>query len=117
MSAEHYTDTLEQVRRMVDALQAARESVRIDRDSLVWSSSGPKGLEPDAAPFVAEYDEVLAAIDAALAPVTGSPAPLCELVPSRPATDAERPDAEITVVLCLESAEAGRSVAVWGPAL
>lgn len=113
MTADHYTDTLEQVRRMVDALQAARESLLRDRDSLVESSSGPKGLEPDAAPFVAEYDQVLADIDAALAPVTGNPAPLCELIRWRLATDAERPDADVTVLLQLVDEPGGTVECGW----
>lgn len=126
MTATHYTDTLEQVRRMVDALQAARDCITTDRQALADCSAVPEltpGDDPDnfvqiggrlfdldTAGAIQTYDLVLEHIDAALAPVTGSPAPLCELVRWRLATDAERPDADITVHLCLESAESGRSV-------
>ncbi len=110
MSAAHYTDTLAQVRRMVEALQAAREMIALDRQALADAHTWPDGLDEYGEAGVADYTAVMGQIDAALTLVTGSPAPLCELVRWRLATDAERPDAEMTVLLCLESTEAGRSV-------
>lgn len=104
MSASHYTDTLQQVRAMVDALQAARQSILIDRDALAECCRLPSGeLDADSESFVVGYDSLLEQIDAALMPLipTGSPAPLCELIRWHRASGAERPAALITVLLKL----------------
>lgn len=108
----HYTDTLQQVQRMVEALQAARETIALDRQALADSHTGPDGLDEDGEAGVADYDAVLACIDAALQPVTGSPAPLCELVRWRLATDAERPDADTTVLLQMREVAFGLGATV-----
>ncbi len=99
----HYTDTLQQVRAMVDALQAARQSILIDRQALADAHTGPDGLDEDGEAGVVGYDSLLEQIDAALSPLipTGSPAPLCELIRWHLLSSPERPDAEITVLLKL----------------
>lgn len=98
----HYAATLQIVQAMVEALQAARETILIDRNSLAEASSLPSGeLDADAQPFVDAYDAVLREIDAALLPAADNPPPLCELIRWHLASGTERPDAEITVHLKL----------------
>ncbi len=56
---------------MLAALRKARDCILIDRTALADCSTGPDGIDEDAQAGVAEYDETLAVIDAAIAQAEG----------------------------------------------
>lgn len=56
---------------MLAALHKARACILIDRTALADSHTGPDGLDEDGAAGIAEYDETLAVINAAIAEAEG----------------------------------------------
>lgn len=59
--------------RMLAALRKARDCILIDRTALADCAMRPDGsIEEDQQPAIAEYDEVLAEIDAAIAEAEGA---------------------------------------------
>ncbi len=54
-------------RQMLEALRKARDVIWTDRVALADCHTGPEGLDEDGAAGVADYDEALAQIDAAIA--------------------------------------------------
>jgi hypothetical protein len=111
----HYAQTLQIVQAMVEALQAARETILIDRTSLAEASRLPSGeLDADAQPFVDAYDAVLREIDAALLPAADNPPPLCELIRWHRADSGERPDADMTVLLQIAESDGDGSTVECG---
>lgn len=57
---------------LLGELRKAREFIHMDRVSLADAHNGPDGLDEDSAAAVAEYDEALARIDAAIAKASGT---------------------------------------------
>lgn len=57
--------------RMLAALRKARDCILIDRTALADCSTGPDGIDEDAQAGVAEYDETLAVIAAAISQAEG----------------------------------------------
>lgn len=72
---QHAIQRLERIRAQRDqavaALHVARDFIHTDRMSLADCSTAPDGsIDPDDAEAVADYDNALALIDAAIAKVT-----------------------------------------------